>query len=185
MPARGVRITAGSARGRLLQIPGRSTTRPTSTRLREAIFSSLGDLPYGRVADLFAGSGILGIEALSRGANFATFVESDRTAASIIRSNLEKSGFAAYSQVVGRSVESFLRTAERVFDLVLADPPYEYGELDRLVVDLSEALLLERGVLVLEHASRRSAPSAPEGSEISKTRVHGDSAFTVYVKGQV
>ena len=72
-----------------------------------------------------------------------------------------------------------------MFDLVLVDPPYEYGELDRLVVDLSEALLLERGVLVLEHASRRSAPSAPEGLEISKTRVHGDSAFTVYVKGQV
>ena len=115
---------------------------------------------------MFAGSGILGIEALSRGANFATFVESDRTAASIIRSNLEKSGFAANSQVVGRSVESFLRTAERVFDLVLADPPYEYGELDWLVVDLSRRFSWNAGVLVLEHASRRSAPSAPEGSEI-------------------
>jgi 16S rRNA (guanine966-N2)-methyltransferase len=166
----------------MLRFPSRPATRPTSTRLREAIFSSLGDTSHDRVADLFAGSGILGIEALSRGANFATFVESDRSTASIIRANLEKSGFVACSQIVVRSVESFLRAGESVFDLVLADPPYEYADLDGLVASASKKLLPEGGVLVLEHASRRPAPAASEGSAIPKTRIHGDSAFTVYVK---
>ena len=183
MPGRGVRVTAGSARGRTLRIPRRSVTRPTSTKLREAIFASLGGFWFETVADLFAGSGILGIEALSRGASFATFVESNRAAASIIRSNLEKSGFAHRSEVVARPVEAFLRSGDSVFDLVLADPPYEYADLDRLVACVSARLASEGGVLVLEHASRRPPPpAAAKGLALSKTRMHGDSAFSVYVR---
>ena len=182
MPGRGVRVTAGSARGRMLRIPRRSVTRPTSAKLREAIFASLGGFWFETVADLFAGSGILGIEALSRGASFATFVESNRAAASIIRSNLEKSGFADRSEVVARPVEEFLRSGDDAFDLVLADPPYEYADLDRLIVSISMRLVSEGGVLVLEHASRRPPP-AVGGLALSKTRTHGDSGFSVYVKG--
>ena len=183
MPGRGVRVTAGSARGRTLRIPRRAVTRPTSARLREAIFASLGEFWFETVADLFAGSGILGIEALSRGASIATFVESNRAAASIIRSNLEKSGFADRSEVVPRPVEAFLGSGDNVFDLVLADPPYEYADLDALVACVSARLASEGGVLVLEHASRRPPPAAAEGLALSKTRLHGDSAFSVYVKG--
>ena len=183
MPGRGVRVTAGSARGRTLRIPRRAVTRPTSARLREAIFSSLGGFSYDAVADLFAGSGILGIEALSRGASIATFVESNRPAALVIRSNLEKSGFADLSEVIVRPVEAFLRSGDGLFDLVLADPPYEYADLDALVACVSARLASEGGVLVLEHASRRPPPAAAEGLALSKTRLHGDSAFSVYVKG--
>lgn len=183
MPGRGVRVTAGSARGRMLRIPRRAVTRPTSARLREAIFASLGGFWFETVADLFAGSGILGIEALSRGASFATFVESNRGAASIIRANLEKSGFADRSEVVVRPVEAFLRSGDRLFDLVVADPPYEYADLDGLVDSISAKLASEGGVLVLEHASRRLPPAAAKGLALSKTRVHGDSAFSIYVKG--
>ena len=182
MPGRGVRVTAGSARGRTLRIPRRAVTRPTSARLREAIFASLGGFWFETVADLFAGSGILGIEALSRGASFATFVESNRAAASIIRANLEKSGFADRSRVIVRPVEAFLRSGDSSFDLALADPPYEYADLDGLVASVSARLTPQRGVLALEHASRRQAPAAAEGLTLSKTRVHGDSAFSIYVK---
>lgn len=176
-------MTAGSARGRMLRIPRRSVTRPTSAKLREAIFASLGGFWFETVADLFAGSGILGIEALSRGASFATFVESNRAAASIIRANLEKSGFSDRSEVVVRSVEAFLKSGGGVFDLVLADPPYEYADLEGLIMSVSVRLVSEGGVLVLEHASRRPPPAAAKGLALSKTRTHGDSAFSVYVKG--
>ena len=176
-------MTGGSARGRMLGIPRRSVTRPTSAKLREAIFASLGGFWFETVADLFAGSGILGIEALSRGASFATFVESNRAAASIVSSNLEKLGFADRSEVVARPVETILRSDDSVFDLALADPPYEYADLDGLVACVSVRLASEGGVLVLEHASRRLPPAAAKGLALSKTRTHGDSAFSVYVKG--
>ena len=102
------------------------------------MFASLGGFWFETVADLFAGSGILGIEALSRGASFATFVESNRAAASIIRANLEKSGFTDRSEVVARSVEAYFAIRyDSMFDLVLADPPYEYADLDGLVACLS------------------------------------------------
>ncbi len=146
------------------------------------MFASLGGFAYDAVADLFAGSGILGIEALSRGASFATFVESNRSAASVIRSNLAKSGFVDWSRVIVRPVEAFLRSGDGLFDLVLADPPYEYGDLDGLVASVSGRLTADRGVLVLEHAARRQPPAAAKGLALSKTRAHGDSAFTVYVK---
>ncbi len=182
MPAPGIRVTAGSAKGLILRIPSRPKTRPTSGRVREAIFSSIGNRRFGSVADLFAGSGILGIEALSRGAASVTFVESNRTAVTVIRANLEKSKFADRSLVIVRTVESMLREAEPEFDLVLADPPYDYADLDGLVTGVADSLLRPEGILVFEHASRRGPPAACPGLTLSKTRTHGDSAFSIFVK---
>src|SRR5947208_7837179 len=122
-----MRIIAGKWRGRILEAPPGMGTRPTADRVREALFSMLasrlGSFEELRVADLFAGSGALGLEALSRGAASATFVEQDPKAAAVIRRNAEKLGAAV--QVLGGSALALPRAEP--FDLVLADPPYSAG----------------------------------------------------------
>jgi len=173
-------VTGGLVKGIVLRRPSRNVTRPTSARVREALFSSLGDIYHSRVVELFAGSGILGLEALSRGAKSGTFVESDRAAAKIVRSNLRQSGFADCSRVLAQPVESFLMSTEARFDLVIADPPYQYSDIEWLIARASEKLAAEHGVLVLEHAASRSLPQLA-ALVPSRTRIHGDSAFTVYV----
>lgn len=124
-----MRVVAGTARGLRLDAPPGRTTRPTSDRMREALFNSLGslDLVVGAtVVDLFAGSGALGIEALSRGAASATFVESDRAAAAVIEANLERCRLADRARVVVGPVERYLMRRVAPADLALADPPYAY-----------------------------------------------------------
>jgi 16S rRNA (guanine966-N2)-methyltransferase len=121
-----VRIIAGEWRGRLIEAPEGSVTRPTADRVRETLFSMLasrvGSFEDLRVADLFAGSGALGIEALSRGAASATFVESDANAVRTIRRNLEKLGAGSRAQIVAGSALALPHSEP--FDLILADPPY-------------------------------------------------------------
>jgi 16S rRNA (guanine966-N2)-methyltransferase len=122
------RVIAGEARGRRLQVPPGTTTRPTSDRAREGLFSSLQsllDLDDARVLDLYAGSGALGLEALSRGAGSATLVEDDPEAVAVLRANVEHLGFRS-AFVVAQPVERFLAVdAEPRYDLALVDPPYE------------------------------------------------------------
>jgi 16S rRNA (guanine(966)-N(2))-methyltransferase RsmD len=121
-----LRVVAGEYGGRRLAAPRRAGTRPTQDRVREALFSVLGPLGGVRVLDLFAGSGALGIEALSRGAREATFVDSDPAAARVVRQNLERLG-AGEARVFRADALSFLRGAARHgdrWDLVLCDPPY-------------------------------------------------------------
>jgi 16S rRNA (guanine966-N2)-methyltransferase len=136
-----MRVVAGDARGRRLQAPPGRATRPTSDRVREAIFDVLGSLlaargrtlEGARVADLFAGSGALGIEALSRGAASAVFVESDRAAVATIRANLDATGFAgSHATVVATDVARWLRGADHQ-DLVLCDPPYRFSGWSNLL----------------------------------------------------
>jgi 16S rRNA (guanine966-N2)-methyltransferase len=121
-----MRVVAGEYRGRRLTAPRRAGTRPTADRVREALFSILGPVAGLRVLDLYAGSGALGIEALSRGAAEATFVDSDRAAVAAVRENLERIG-AQEARIFRAEARSFLRGAARhgdAWDLVLLDPPY-------------------------------------------------------------
>jgi 16S rRNA (guanine966-N2)-methyltransferase len=156
-----MRVVAGEARGRRLQAPAGPRTRPTSDRVREAIFDVLGSLDAVRdatVADLFAGSGALGIEALSRGAATATFVDRDRDAVASIRANLASCGFGAdRAQVVPGDVLSWVAGAPPV-DLVLADPPYSFTGWPELLAGLAPttglAVLETGGVLELGSAWR-------------------------------
>ncbi len=135
-----MRIVAGEWRGRKLAAPKGDATRPTADRARETLFamltSRLGSFEGLQVADLFAGSGALGLEALSRGAANCLFVEQDRAALDVIRANIAALGAAARTRVDGASVMS-LRSAPRPLDLILADPPYRSGAgavaLDRLL----------------------------------------------------
>jgi 16S rRNA (guanine966-N2)-methyltransferase len=133
-----MRVVGGTARGRRLHAPPGLTVRPTSDRAREAIFNSLtslGALEGAHVVDLFAGTGALGIEALSRGAASATFVEHDRTAVATIRSNLESLGFEG--TVVSRDVLRWLAADAAHYDLAFADPPYVFDDWPELLAGLS------------------------------------------------
>jgi 16S rRNA (guanine966-N2)-methyltransferase len=118
-----VRVVAGEFKGRRLVAPRGSRTRPTADRVREAVFSMLGDVSGARVLDLYAGSGALGIEALSRGAESAVFVERDRAALAALDRNLEATG--ARGAVRRQDVARFLARPEGTFDLVFCDPPYD------------------------------------------------------------
>ena len=168
------RIIAGTHGGRRLQVPPGTGTRPTSDRAREGLFSSLQslvDLEGGAVLDLYAGSGALGLEAVSRGAAQATLVEDDPIAARVIRQNVEDLGLAA--TVVEDDVARFLAGPPSSYRLVVADPPYD------LDLDLGAVLpwLEPDAVVVLERATRGPDPAVPEELEALRSRRYGEATL--------
>jgi 16S rRNA (guanine966-N2)-methyltransferase len=149
-----VRIVAGSCRGAKIFAPKGLDTRPTSDRVREAVFNLVGPVDGASALDLYAGSGAMGLEALSRGAASVVFVESDRDACRTIERNLEKLSLRG-AEVACRDVLRFLAAERRRFDLILVDPPYDVVEsvAVRLATYLP-AVLAESGLVVLESSSR-------------------------------
>jgi 16S rRNA (guanine966-N2)-methyltransferase len=140
-----MRVVAGTARGRRLVAPDSQDTRPTSDRVRESIFNALHSLDAidgASVVDLFAGSGALGIEALSRGAAHCTFVEISREAGAIIRDNLDRAGLADRATIETRSVDAYLLTQPGPFDLALCDPPYAFDGWPALLAALRASLVV-------------------------------------------
>ena len=176
------RVIAGELGGRTLRAPSGSGTRPTSDRVREALFSALASrqaLADARVLDLYAGSGALGIEALSRGAAAATFVESDRRAVAAVRANLSALALAPdRARVVGTAVATFLTgPGHAAYDLVLLDPPYPLAEDDlAAVLALLPAVLAEDGLVVVERSSRSPEPTWPPGLVADGHRTYGETA---------
>ena len=172
------RIVAGTAGGRTLQVPARGT-RPTSERVREALFSRLehrAAVDGARVLDLYAGSGALGLEAASRGAATVTLVEAARPAAEVCRRNAVALGLAARVQVVVERVERFVaRPAPSAWDLVLLDPPYDVpaATLDEVLDALVPALAPGASVVV-ERSTRGAAPSWPAGLVGDGERAYGE-----------
>jgi 16S rRNA (guanine966-N2)-methyltransferase len=172
------RIVAGAARGRRLQVPERGT-RPTSERAREALFNTLRahlDLDGAAVLDLFAGSGAIGLEALSRGAGRVVLVESDRTAAAVIERNIATVALPG-AVLHRRPVTAVLAGAGEPFDLVFADPPYELAEDDlAAVLELLGAggWLAEEAVVVVERSARGPEPAWPKGIALVTQRRYGD-----------
>ena len=173
-----MRVVAGSARGRRLRSPEGEATRPTSDRVREAVFNalfSLGVIEDSVVADLFAGSGALGIEALSRGASHAWFVENDRAALDVIRTNLESLGFAERATVLPTSVDAALAAGGLSdLDLVLADPPYAFDDWHRILGGL-EPMLSPDAVVVVESGQPIELPA---GWEKMRERTYGGTVIT-------
>jgi 16S rRNA (guanine966-N2)-methyltransferase len=170
-----MRIIAGSHRGHRIAAPVGRDTRPTSDRVRENAFNLIGPVDGADVLDLFAGSGALGLEALSRGAASATFVESDREACRTINANLDKLRFrgTVLCQDAGRA----LQRERRRYDLVLCDPPYDYDHA-RLAPHLA-GLLTEDGLLVYESSGRADPPDLP-GLEVRTSRKYGAARLTLY-----
>jgi 16S rRNA (guanine966-N2)-methyltransferase len=172
------RIIAGVARGRRLQVPAGVGTRPTADRAREGLFSSLQsllDLHGARVLDLYAGSGALGLEALSRGAETATMVEEDPAAVTAIRANIDALGLDG-AFVVPQKVETFLANPpEPRYDLALLDPPYELA-----VVPVLETLLpwlAQDAVVMVERRTRGGDLTWPEGLEAERSRRYGEATL--------
>jgi 16S rRNA (guanine966-N2)-methyltransferase len=178
-----MRVIAGTAKGRRLAGPPSRDTRPTSDLVRGAIFSALESMrvEMTRVLDLYAGSGALGIEALSRGAAWCDFVERDGRACAAVRENLDRTGFAERAAVHRASVERAVERLEGPYTLILADPPYGV-DASPVMERLLAAGLAEPGrtVLVVEHGARSEAPDTMGNMGLVKTLRHGDSAVSIY-----
>jgi 16S rRNA (guanine(966)-N(2))-methyltransferase RsmD len=146
-----MRVISGAARGRSLLSPANLNTRPTSEKVKEAIFSSIqGELPGAVVLDLFSGSGQLGIEALSRGADFAYFVECERKNFDIVKKNVETCLFGEKSRLYNMDARLFLKRNDLKIDIAFLDPPYGFGLLDE-VLPLLLPIMNPGGIVVCEH----------------------------------
>ena len=168
-----MRVVAGSAGGLRIAAPFGQATRPTSDRVREATFNALGSMGViedAEVADLFAGSGAMGIEALSRGAAHVTFVDDDRRARRAIEANLVTTKLADRALVVGEDVLQFLELTERHFDLAVLDPPYAYDAWAEVLSTLDAEMA------VLE-SDRPIDPGA--GWAVVRTRAYGTTVVTI------
>jgi 16S rRNA (guanine966-N2)-methyltransferase len=183
-----VRIIAGTFGGRRLRAPAGAATRPTSDRVREAVFSMLGPAPGGtHVLDLFAGSGAMGLEALSRGAVGATFVDSGRPALVALRDNVAALGVGAAAQVVASDALAFCRRLPTQpppapWRWVFVDPPYRAGLYDDVLAALAAApgALADDAVVVVEH-DRRAPPLDRHGSLLrTDARRYGDTVIARY-----
>ena len=180
-----MRIVAGEFRGRELVTPGGDTTRPTAARAREALFAILSDVSDAHVLDLYAGSGALGFESLSRGAARAVLVESSKAAQRAIRTNAENLRVADRVTLLPLRAEASLKALERLggFSLVFADPPWAdvQSALALLEKLAASTLLLPAARLVLEHAAR-NPPTPASGSRLiaTDTRRWGDTAVTLF-----
>lgn len=180
-----MRIIAGSLKGRRLAAPSWDGLRPTSDKLRETLFNVLAPRVLGaRVLDVFAGTGALGIEALSRGASWVTFIEADRRAERLIAENLAGCGLREGYAIIRASADRAFKTIVSAgptfapFDIILLDPPYDFSTVSALTgVD---ELLSDSGVAVLEHARKMSSPET--SGRLVRTRVltSGDSSLSFY-----
>jgi 16S rRNA (guanine966-N2)-methyltransferase len=175
-----MRIIAGSRKGHRIAAPRGTVTRPTGDRVREAAFNLLGPIEGASALDLFAGSGAMGLEALSRGARRCVFVESDRAACKVIQDNLERLRLTGVV-VLRRDALSFLREERaggRRYDLVLADPPYgQYPALQMALSELLPAVLEPDGLLLVETAAREQ-PDLP--LPLVTSRKYGSARLTLY-----
>ena len=172
-----MRIVAGEFGGRRLHAPRGRTTRPTSDRVREALFAILGEVRGARVLDLFAGTGALGIEALSRGAESAVFVENDHAAAAAIRRNLDAIGVPD-AEVRRQDALRFLASGEGPFDLVFVDPPYDSAP--RLAEPLSAGLpaVLTQDALIVTESSKRTPLEL--SLPLLRERTYGDTRIAIH-----
>lgn len=181
-----MRIIAGTARGRLFEAPEGRSTRPTLDRVREAIFGMIQfDVPGSTVLDLFGGSGGLGLEALSRGAEKTVFCDNDRKACSLIERNVSKLGFSERSEVYCadcfRLIE-LMKQQNRRFSLVMLDPPYESGLYEPVFEALAESeLLLEGCIIIAEHPIKLCIDPNLACFKAGKPHRYGDVAVTKFV----
>lgn len=177
-----MRVITGSARGRKLKAPEGYDVRPTSDGVKEAIFSAIQFEIEGRtVLDLFAGSGQLGIEAISRGAKKAVFVDSSQTSIKLIKENIEHVGFEKQSEVINMPNTAFLRTTKETFDIALLDPPYDRKLIQKSLPALT-SIMSDEGVIVCEHEIECRLPEEVNGFVIVKSKKHGKTGLTIYRK---
>lgn len=176
-----MRVITGSARGRRLKELEGLETRPTTGKVKEALFSVIQfDIEGRRVLDLFAGTGQLGIEALSRGAECAVFVERRRDALQVIRENLEACGMTDKARVVNGDAMSYLKSGEK-FDLIFLDPPYTSGLLEQALEEIVRFDICRRhGIIVAESAADKTLPPLAGPYALYREYRYGKIKLTVY-----
>ncbi len=176
-----MRVIAGTAKGRLLEAPKGMSTRPTLAKVKEAVFGMIQfDVPYANVLDLFAGSGALGIEALSRGAKSAVFCDADRQAVTVVKANLKRLGFERNARVFcGDAIAMLSTLAGEQFDIVLLDPPYSSDLASRACAALAEyELLSEDAVIICEHSRDNPPVLSSPCYTAREARKYGDCYIT-------
>ena len=187
-----MRIIAGASKGRKLATPKSQSIRPTSDRVKESLFNILGSEVEGKVVlDLFAGTGNLGIEALSRGAKRVIFVEKGRQAVRLIQTNFNQFGLADRSEILPKDANraiGILKQRGECFDLIFMDPPYEKGLIQRTLMKLSTHPIYHGdSILVIEHNRREPLPGILEGWHLIRQQKIGDtllSFLTLQVRDQ-
>jgi 16S rRNA (guanine966-N2)-methyltransferase len=178
-----MRIISGSARGRKLKGPPSHATRPMSDKIRGAVFNSLLSLGVepSRVLDLYAGTGAIGIEALSRGAEHADFVDTGREQIAVIRDNLRATGFERQGHAHQMTVERFIERFSKPYDLIVMDPPYAAPEIIPTLRMLEASKLVQSGtIVVLGHSPRVTPPDTLGHLDALRHRCHGDTCFSIY-----
>ena len=179
-----MRVITGKARGVQLKTPDGMLTRPTADRVKEACFSIIQfDLPGARVLDLFGGTGQLGIEALSRGAKSAVFVDQREDACKLIRENLRRTKMEADGKVVRSDYLDYLRRTKDQFDIIILDPPYAEVFLENALNCIAEIdILCSGGIIVTERPAEKELPFELEGFTRSKDYKYGKTIITLYRK---
>ena len=179
-----MRVITGKARGIQLKTPEGMQTRPTADRVKEALFSIINfDIPGARVLDLFGGTGQLGIEALSRGASSAVFVDSREDACKIIRENLRRTKMEDQAKVVRSDYLDYLKRCKEKFDIILLDPPYAEVFLENALNRIAEIDILQSGgIIIAERPLGKELPFVFEGYSRSKDYKYGNTLLTLYRK---
>jgi 16S rRNA (guanine966-N2)-methyltransferase len=182
-----MRVIAGSRRGFNLKGPPAPGTRPMADKIKGALFSMLASLDVvpDRVLDLYAGTGSIGIEALSRGAESADFVEQNAAAAAVIRANLEHTRFTEESRVHQVPVATFLSRPQSPYDLIIMDPPYADPAIVATLNEIGRSGLVQSGTIVaIGHSPRVTLPEQAGTLVRLRERCHGDSCFSLYEAGE-
>ncbi len=180
-----MRVITGTARGkRLITVSGDELVRPTSEKVKEAIFSSIQfDIEGRRILDLFAGCGQLGIEALSRGAESAVFVDASDVSLRVVKKNLETTGLTDSSRVVRSDYSLFLSRCTERFDIAFLDPPYHAGMLEKALSGVCP-VMSDYGIIICEHPSDVTVPQEIGDFIVNRSYRYGKIAVTVYRKGE-
>lgn len=177
-----MRVITGIARGRRLIAPEGLDVRPTADKVKEGIFSAIQfELDNAYVLDLFAGSGQMGIEALSRGAKRAVFVDSSQTSLKCVNENLRNTGLARHAEVINRDSFDYIKMTGQKFNIIILDPPYHYGHIATLL-PLAAKKLDNGGLLVCEYEKDAELPETPEGLILRKTYRYGKINVTIFCK---
>lgn len=179
-----MRVITGKARGVQLKTPDGMTTRPTTDRVKEALFSIIQfEIPAARVLDLFGGTGQLGIEALSRGAKSAVFVDAGEPACRLIKENLRRARMEADANVIRSDYLDYLKRSRDVFDIIFLDPPYAEVYLENALKCITEIDILQTGgIIVTERPLGKELPWEFEGFTRSKDYKYGKTVLTLYRK---
>lgn len=178
-----MRVITGTARGMVLRTLEGDNVRPTTDKVKEAVFSAIQfEIEGRRVLDLFAGSGQLGIEALSRGAESCTFVDADKNAVRVVKSNLEKTKLDSKATVIQTDSLAFLGMTDKIFDVAFVDPPYATGLLQKAIAKLAPHIS-EGGIVICEHPFKEEMPEEQDGLIKQREYKYSKTAVTLYRKG--